>query len=81
MVYIRSNDPEYAGLINRFVGVKGDLSTDERMKMKVITPTAAEAVDQSKVNSTIIATITPPSLLMAGPQSTSASVDPSETGN
>ncbi len=75
MVYIRSNDPKYAGMLNQFVGVRGDLTSDERLKMKSITPTEAEVVDASKVNSTVIATITPPSLLPT------ATVDTNEPGN
>jgi uncharacterized protein YgiM (DUF1202 family) len=75
IVYIKSNDAKYAGLLNQFIGVRGDLVTDENLKMKTITPTDAEQVEQSKVNTTVIATITPPSLLPAA-----ASVDQSETG-
>jgi hypothetical protein len=74
VVYIKSNDPKYASLLNQFIGVRGDLVSDERLKIKTITPTDAEAVDQTKVNNTVIATITPPSLLPAA-----ASVDQSET--
>jgi hypothetical protein len=65
IVYIRSNDAKYAQLMNQFVGVRGSLRTDERLKMKIITPTDAEPVDQVKVNNTVIATITPPSMLPA----------------
>jgi uncharacterized protein YgiM (DUF1202 family) len=75
VVYIRSNDPAYAGLLNQFVGVKGDLTTDERLRMKIISPTEAQAVDAAKVNSTVIATITPPSMLPI------ANTDLRETGN
>jgi hypothetical protein len=64
VVYIRSNDPKYAGMLNQFVGVTGDLTNDERLRMKIITPQKAEAVDASKVaKGTIIATITPPSMI------------------
>jgi uncharacterized protein YgiM (DUF1202 family) len=63
VVYIRSNDPKYTSMLNQFVGVKGDLTNDERLKLKIITPTGMEAVDASKVNGTVIATITPPSML------------------
>jgi SH3-like domain-containing protein len=63
MVYVRSNDPKYAGMLNQFVGVRGDLVNDERLKMKTITPTDVQPVEQSKVNSGVIATITPPSLM------------------
>jgi uncharacterized protein YgiM (DUF1202 family) len=75
VVYIKSNDPKFAGLLNKFVGVRGDLVTDDNLKMRTITPTDAEQVEQSKVNATVIATITPPSLLPAA-----AVVDQSETG-
>ena len=75
VVYIKSNDPKFAGMLNQFIGVRGDVVTDEHLKMKTITPTEAEQVEQSKVNTAVIATITPPSLLPAA-----ASVDQSETG-
>jgi hypothetical protein len=75
IVYIKSNDPKFAGMLNQFIGVRGDVVTDDNLKMKTITPTEAEQVDQQKVNTTVIATITPPSLLPAA-----ASVDQSETG-
>jgi SH3-like domain-containing protein len=63
IVYVRSADPKYALLLDQFVGVRGDLRTDERLRMKIITPNEAEPVEQSKVNNTVIATITPPSML------------------
>lgn len=65
VAYIRTNDPKYAGLLNQFVGVRGELTNDQRQKMKFITPTEAEVVDASKVNSTVIATLVPPSMVMA----------------
>jgi hypothetical protein len=77
VVYLRSNDPKYASLLNQFVGVRGDLVSDERNRMKVITPTEAEPVDASKVNSTVIATITPPGMLLPS----SAATDQREAGN
>lgn len=63
IVYLRTNDPKFSGLLNQFVGVRGDVTSDERLRMRIITPTDAEAVDAAKVNSTVIATITPPSML------------------
>lgn len=64
VVYIRSNDPKYAGMLDQFVGVTGDLTNDERLRMKIITPEKAEAVDASRVaKGTVIATITPPSMI------------------
>jgi SH3-like domain-containing protein len=70
VVYLRSNDPKLPGLLNQFVGVRGDVVNDARLKMRTITPTATEPVDASKVNGTVIATIVPPSML-----STSAATD------
>jgi uncharacterized protein YgiM (DUF1202 family) len=78
VVYIKSNDPKYATLLNQFVGVRGDVVTDERLKMKTITPTEAEPVEQTKVNTTVIATITPPSFL---PTDAAAAVDAAEAAN
>jgi uncharacterized protein YraI len=63
LLYVRSNDPKYASLLNQFIGVRGDVTEDTTMSIKVITPTVAEAVDQSKINTTISADIIPPSLL------------------
>ncbi len=73
LVYLRTNEPKYAALLNKFVGVKGDLNNDEQLNLKVIAPTAAEAVDPAKVNTTVAAQIIPPSML---PRATEAS-----TGN
>lgn len=63
VVYLRSNDPKLPALLNQFVGVRGDVTTEPRLKMRTITPTATEPVDPSKVNNTVIATITPPSMI------------------
>lgn len=63
VVYLRSNDPKLPSLLNQFVGVRGEVTTEPRLKMRTITPTATEPVDPSKVNNTVIATITPPSMI------------------
>ena len=63
VVYLRSNDPKLPALLNQFVGVRGEVTTEPRLKMRTITPTATEPVDQAKVNNTVIATITPPSMI------------------
>jgi hypothetical protein len=70
MVYVRTNDPKYAGLLNQFVGLKGDVSHDDAMNLKILTPTDGVGVDQSKVGTTIAATIVPPS--MAGRTATAS---------
>jgi hypothetical protein len=71
LVYLKSNDPKYAGMLNQFVGVNGDITEDPGLTMKVITPTSVDAVDQSKVNTNVTATVMPPSLL---PKTATASV-------
>jgi hypothetical protein len=63
LVYLRSNDPKYAGLLNQFIGVKGDITEDSNLNLKVIAPTAADVVDPAKVNTNVTATLMPPSLL------------------
>ena len=71
LLYIRSNDAKYAALLNKFIGVKGDITEDTNMNLKVIAPTATEVVDPTKVNTTVTATVIPPSLL---PKTDTASV-------
>ena len=63
LLYVRSDDPKYAGLLNQFIGVRGDISDDAAMSLKVMTPTLAEAVDASKVNTTVTADVIPPTML------------------
>jgi uncharacterized protein YgiM (DUF1202 family) len=63
LVYVRSQDPKFAQSLNQFVGIRGQVRTDAALKAKIITPETVEQVEQAKVNSTIIATITPPSML------------------
>ena len=63
LVYIRSSDPNFGSLMDHFIGVRGDVTEDTTMSIKVITPTATEVVDPSKVNGTVSAQIIPPSLL------------------
>jgi hypothetical protein len=67
LLYIRSNDAKYAGLLNQFIGVRGDIVEDAAMSLKTIDPTLAEAVDVSKVNSTVTAQVIPPTLLPKAP--------------
>ncbi|MCS7033868.1 MAG: hypothetical protein NZ561_07715, partial [Phycisphaerae bacterium] len=66
VVYLRSNDPALARMEGLFVGVQGEIRDDPQMKLRFITPTAIEPVDQRNVNRSITARITPPSLLPGG---------------
>jgi hypothetical protein len=71
LIYLRSNDPKYADLMNQFIGVHGAITQDEALSLRYVTPTDAEAVDAAKVNYGISAVVSPPSLL---PKSSTASV-------
>ena len=54
VAYLRTNDPKYATLLGQFVGVKGSVSSDPALNMKMIDqPSEAAVVDQSKINKTI----------------------------
>src|ERR1019366_3041367 len=64
VAYVRTDDPKYASLMGQFIGVKGTLTTDTALNLKIVEqPTAAEPVDKSKVNDSVSAQIVPPSLM------------------
>jgi uncharacterized protein YgiM (DUF1202 family) len=71
VVYIRTTDPEYAKHIGQFVGVRGDLTTDTQLSLKVIdSPKTTESVDQTQVHAKVTAQIIPPSLTPSDTAST-----------
>ena len=64
VVYIRSSDPQLSPLLNQFIGVRGSMGADPQLNLRVIDQLQlAEAVDPTKVNGTVAATVVPPSLL------------------
>jgi hypothetical protein len=67
-VYLKGNDPKIVALMGQFVGVQGQLTTDDRAGLKFIAPQDIQACDQGKVNTTVSAQITPPSLLRQSTQ-------------
>jgi uncharacterized protein YgiM (DUF1202 family) len=62
-IYVRTSDPKITALMSQFVGVNGPTSTDPQLSLRVIEPTEAQPVDESKVNGSVMASIVPPSLL------------------
>jgi SH3-like domain-containing protein len=50
LVYIRGNDVTLPGMLNQFVGVKGDVVADPQLSVNIITPTSIESVDPTKIN-------------------------------
>jgi len=70
VIYIRTNDAKLGALMNQFIGVKGTVTDDAQLSLKVIDPTDFEAVDQTKLYTGVIAQIVPPSLMPSGQAST-----------
>jgi uncharacterized protein YgiM (DUF1202 family) len=62
-IYVRTSDPKITGLMGQFVGVNGPATDDPQLSLRVIDPTDALAVDEAKVNTSVMASILPPSLL------------------
>lgn len=64
VVYVRTDDPaKYGAMIGKFVGVKGEPSTESALSMKVVVPTDAVEIDPNEMYRTIAAQIVPPSML------------------
>jgi uncharacterized protein YgiM (DUF1202 family) len=70
VVYIRTNDPQYATMFGQFIGVTGQLTSDDQLKIKYVTPTLVERVDPTKLNRGVVAQFAPASML---PKATEAS--------
>ena len=64
VAYIRTTDAaKYGGMIGKFVGVKGEMTSESALSMRVIIATDAAEVDPNALYRTIAATIVPPSML------------------
>ena len=64
VVYVRSSDAKLPGFIGKFAGVKGEVVSDDRLRIKIINVTDIAAVDPAKVGNGVNATMVPPSLLI-----------------
>ena len=62
-IYVRTSDTKITAMMGEFVGLNGPTSTDPQLSLRVIEPTEAQSVDESKVNGSVMASIVPPSLL------------------
>lgn len=71
--YIRSDDPKYGQALGQFIGVKGELSTDPNLQLKVVTPTDYSPVDQNELYRKVAAQIVPPSLVPQAQQASATS--------
>jgi len=63
LVYIKPRDAAVSLRVGSFVGVRGDIVTDQNLNIKIISPTWIEQIDPASVNKTATATIVPPSLM------------------
>jgi hypothetical protein len=68
VIYLRTNDSKLGTLMNQFIGVKGTVTDDAQLSLKIIEPTDFESVDQSKLYTSVMSQIVPPSLLPTGTQ-------------
>lgn len=73
--YIRTDDGKILSLMGQFVGVKGEITTEAQLSMKVISPTDFAAVDPAKLNHGVTASVIPPSMMVADEASTAAHLD------
>jgi uncharacterized protein YgiM (DUF1202 family) len=73
--YIRTDDPKFVTYLGKFIGVKGELSTEPQLQMKVVSPSDVANVDPTKVNRGVSATIVPPSMVATDDASAAAHVE------
>jgi uncharacterized protein YgiM (DUF1202 family) len=73
--YLRSDDSKYVNFLGKFIGVKGELTTEAQLSLKVITPNDVSEVDPSQVNHGVTATVVPPSMIAPDDASAAAHVD------
>jgi hypothetical protein len=78
VVYLRSDDEKLGGAIGQFVGVKGEVASDQNLNLRIVTVTSFEMVNPAKVGQSVAAQIVPPSLLpgaSAAPQTADTPVN------
>ena len=68
IVYLRSNDPKVVTMLGQFIGIRGDITNDQQLNLRVIDPTTVEAVDPSLLHTKVAAQVYPPSMLPTGTQ-------------
>jgi hypothetical protein len=62
VIYLRGDNAAALNLLNQFVGVRGQVGTDDRIGVQLITFTDIAAVDPAQVNGKVVANIVPPSM-------------------
>lgn len=59
LVYIQTADPKFRGMIDQFVGVRGEITKDAHLSVDIIEPVQMEVVDPAKVMKGVSARIYP----------------------
>jgi hypothetical protein len=67
LIYLSTADQ---AMVGQFVGVKGDVATDDALNVKIITPRAVVLVDPNAVGKGVSAEVMPPSMRPAAPATT-----------
>lgn len=63
LVYIRTSDAKLRGMVGKFVGVRGEVAKDDRLRVDYIEPNEMEQIDPGRVFKGVTAKIYPPSSL------------------
>jgi hypothetical protein len=66
LVYLRSDDAKLGQYIGKFIGVKGDVTSDTQQNIRYIAPTAFAEVEPARIGQSVIAQLVPPSLMPGG---------------
>lgn len=74
--YIRTDDAKMLNHMGKFIGAKGELTTEPQLNLKVLNATEVADVDPAKVNHGITSTVVPPSMIAPDDASTAAHLDP-----
>ncbi|MGB7159147.1 MAG: hypothetical protein WBD40_13845, partial [Tepidisphaeraceae bacterium] len=64
VVYVRTNDTgKYGAMLGKLVGIKGEVTSEPQMSMRVVVPSDVEEVAEGDLYRTVAAEIVPPSML------------------
>jgi SH3-like domain-containing protein len=80
VVYIATENPQHIGMVGQVVGVRGEVVSDQRLSVKVISPSAVEAVDAQRIARGVTAIYMPASFMktQAGEVQSGATTAPAE---
>ena len=62
IIYVRSGDVAMVGGMDKFIGITGQVVTDDAMHLTYVQPTSFEVIDAKQVNSKVFSDYAPPSM-------------------